>query len=60
MPIWVDAMCINQSDETEKMRQIQMMTAIYKGADRVMVCTEKITRYLRCANFGTRFGLEQR
>jgi hypothetical protein len=44
MPIWIDAMCINQSDETEKIRQIQMMTAIYKGADRVMVSTGNIAR----------------
>jgi hypothetical protein len=37
MPIWIDAMCINQSDEVEKMSQIQMMTEIYKGAEKVLV-----------------------
>ena len=36
-PIWIDAMCINQSDEAEKMGQIQMMTEIYKGAHKVLV-----------------------
>ena len=36
-PIWIDAMCINQADELEKMGQIQMMTDIYKSAERVLV-----------------------
>jgi hypothetical protein len=36
-PIWIDAMCINQVDEQEKMGQIQMMTDIYKKAERVLV-----------------------
>ena len=36
-PIWIDAMCINQSNEEEKMAQIQMMTDIYKKAKRVIV-----------------------
>jgi hypothetical protein len=36
-PIWIDAMCINQDDEHEKMGQIQMMTHIYKKAERVFI-----------------------
>jgi hypothetical protein len=36
-PLWIDAMCINQSNEEEKMAQIQMMTDIYKKAERVIV-----------------------
>lgn len=36
-PIWIDAMCINQSDESEKIGQIQIMTDIYKSAERVLV-----------------------
>jgi hypothetical protein len=35
--IWIDAMCINQNDDEEKMAQIQMMTDVYKKALRVMV-----------------------
>jgi hypothetical protein len=36
-PIWIDAMCINIDDEHEKMGQFQMMTHIYKKAERVLV-----------------------
>jgi hypothetical protein len=34
--IWVDAVCINQRDETEKALQIQFMAAIYAKASRVI------------------------
>ncbi len=34
-PIWVDAICINQRDEGEKVRQIQQMAEVYKQAQRV-------------------------
>ena len=34
--LWVDAICINQADDTEKSRQIQHMPLIYPGADRVL------------------------
>lgn len=37
IPLWVDAMCINQTDEVEKMSQIQMMTDIYRSAEKVLV-----------------------
>lgn len=37
LPLWIDAVCINQSDEAEKMRQIQMMSRIYRFATRVWV-----------------------
>ena len=36
-PIWIDAICINQSNEQEKMCQIRMMTDIYKNAQKVLV-----------------------
>jgi hypothetical protein len=42
-PIWIDAMCINQEDEHEKMVQIQMMTDIYKKAERVLVSVKNTT-----------------
>jgi hypothetical protein len=40
-PIWIDAMCINQDDEHEKMGQIQMMTHVYKKAERVLISATK-------------------
>ena len=35
--LWVDAICINQSDNAEKSQQVMQMTEIYAGADRVLV-----------------------
>ena len=35
-PIWIDAICINQSDAAEKNSQIPLMTRIYTGAIRVL------------------------
>ncbi|KAK3704889.1 hypothetical protein LTR37_013580 [Vermiconidia calcicola] len=31
-PFWIDALCINQSDETEKSHQVAMMGRIFKNA----------------------------
>lgn len=36
-PLWIDAICINQADEEEKLSQIQMMKDIYKSAARAFV-----------------------
>lgn len=35
--IWVDAICINQNDEVERMHQVQLMGTIYRNAQRVLV-----------------------
>lgn len=35
--IWIDAICINQHDATEKSRQIPMMRYIYEEAKRVLI-----------------------
>jgi hypothetical protein len=35
--IWIDAICINQTDETEKSGQIQLMRTIYRQASWVIV-----------------------
>ncbi|CAD6447540.1 a5565455-822b-4b0f-a687-8fc7c20c702a, partial [Sclerotinia trifoliorum] len=35
--IWVDSICINQEDNTEKSRQIQLMAKIFGQANRVIV-----------------------
>ncbi|KAF3009614.1 hypothetical protein E8E13_007007 [Curvularia kusanoi] len=37
LPIWIDAVCINQFDEDEKYHQIQMMFQIYRCAAQVWV-----------------------
>lgn len=36
-PIWIDAVCINQADETEKFTQIQKMQIIYQQARQIWV-----------------------
>ncbi|KAH7061939.1 heterokaryon incompatibility protein-domain-containing protein [Paraphoma chrysanthemicola] len=37
LPIWIDAVCINQADAAEKMQQIRMMIRIYRWASNVWV-----------------------
>ena len=34
--LWVDAICINQSDDGEKAKQIPLMARIFRGASRVL------------------------
>ena len=36
-PIWIDAICINQSNNEEKSQQVAMMGEIYSGAAEVLV-----------------------
>lgn len=35
--LWIDTVCINQNDDTEKAQQVAMMRAIYEGASRTIV-----------------------
>ncbi|CZT18701.1 uncharacterized protein RCC_04545 [Ramularia collo-cygni] len=37
--VWIDAICINQSDNTEKAAQVQLMRDIYHRAYRVVIFT---------------------
>jgi len=37
MPIWIDAICINQQDTTERTRQVRHMDSIYSSARLVIV-----------------------
>lgn len=37
VPYWVDAICINQTDEGEKISQISLMNTIYRQADKVLI-----------------------
>jgi hypothetical protein len=48
-PMWIDAMCINQDDEHEKMGQIQLMSDIYKKAKRVVVSRKGLRKCLEYA-----------
>ncbi len=40
VPVWIDAVCINQSDVPEKNVQVDMMGSIYHGAAWVAACLE--------------------
>lgn len=35
--LWIDAICINQDDLAERSQQVQLMTDVYKNAERVLV-----------------------
>lgn len=41
---WIDALCINQKDDSEKSWQVQMMRDIYAGADEVYAWLGRATR----------------
>ncbi|RDW57327.1 hypothetical protein BP5796_12777 [Coleophoma crateriformis] len=46
-PIWIDAICINQQDTSEKKHQIPLMGQIYSQATKVYVWLGKATRIER-------------
>lgn len=35
--LWIDALCINQSDDAEKGQQVQLMGNVYRSAERVVI-----------------------
>jgi hypothetical protein len=35
--IWIDAICINQTDKTERSEQVQLMRRLYSGASTVRI-----------------------
>lgn len=37
VPVWIDALCINQGDVIEKGQQVKMMTRVYKQAEEVHI-----------------------
>lgn len=41
--LWIDAVCINQSDKVEQSQQVRMMGGIYSFAERVIFWLEKPT-----------------
>ncbi|KAL5324630.1 hypothetical protein ACEPPN_009176 [Leptodophora sp. 'Broadleaf-Isolate-01'] len=42
--IWIDAVCINQTDETERNEQVTKMKTIYEKAEEVVVWLGQATR----------------
>lgn len=48
-PIWIDAICINQSDEEEKFGQLRMMPLIYGNAAKVWIWLGPETEDTVCA-----------
>lgn len=42
-PIWIDAMCTNQTDEEEKSHQVALMGRIYRQAEEVLVWLRPVT-----------------
>lgn len=40
--LWVDALCINQSDEQERSHQIALMADIYRKASKVLIWLENV------------------
>ena len=56
--IWIDAVCINQKDDFDKIQQIPLMGDIYSGASTVYIWlgegnpqTDRVIRYLSAAGF---------
>jgi hypothetical protein len=51
--VWVDSLCINQSDPSEKSSQVQMMGKIFSGATRVIAWLGHSCRAERAMRFLT-------
>lgn len=37
-PVWIDAICIDQSNDVKKEHQVLFLDCIYCGADEVLTC----------------------
>lgn len=71
LPLWIDAVCINQEDPAEKRAQISLMGEIYASAQSVLVWLGEDAQDLQCVywfnrtflpavfHFGECHGLEQ-
>lgn len=59
MPIWIDALCINQDDDAEKSSQVNMMSDIYSTATRVVVWLGKDDPPPRFLQAHSNQGLEE-
>ncbi|KAH6675115.1 heterokaryon incompatibility protein-domain-containing protein [Halenospora varia] len=49
LPMWIDMVCINQSDMGEKASQIPLMREIYSQARSVIICINECDIFLRYA-----------
>ena len=47
--LWIDAICINQTDNLEKNHQVQQMSEIYRGAKHVLVYPGNVSGSLKVA-----------
>ncbi|KAE9366569.1 hypothetical protein N431DRAFT_561970 [Stipitochalara longipes BDJ] len=54
--LWVDQVCINQSDPGERSHQVELMREIYAGAERVLVCLSE----RECSGVGMRWLVDLR
>lgn len=50
LPLWIDAICINQDDLVEKAEQIRLMPAIYERAFTVVVLVDEVPDVADVAN----------
>jgi hypothetical protein len=55
LPLWIDAICINQKDNAEKNQQIKIMHTIYSQADRVIAWLGEE----QATDYGAKPALEQ-
>jgi hypothetical protein len=50
IPIWIDAICIDQSNNLEKLQQIPLMGKVYSTASKVLVYLGEPSPYVHPAN----------
>lgn len=61
--LWVDALCINQTDVGERMHQVKAMSRIFAGAEKVLVWLGRATAGMEsktCDLFGALYYTRQR
>ncbi|CAN9280135.1 unnamed protein product [Alternaria alternata] len=52
--LWIDALCINQSDTRERSHQVQHMATIYKSATTVVIWLGEWQALEKCSDFPTK------
>jgi hypothetical protein len=50
--VWIDSLCVNQSDTEEKAKQMQIMDRIYKSAFHVSICLVQESQALSFKQYG--------
>lgn len=59
LPIWADAVCINQGDPEEKGHQIMQMGRVYREATKVMLAGRLDTNMEALLHWGVRLHLQR-